>query len=77
MLVNSGFRCTKHNKEVGGVPSSAHTKGEAADIACTDSHKRYLLLRAAIKVFKRIEVGSEWLHMDEDETLPTEVVFLK
>ena len=30
--VNSGFRCEKHNKEVGGVPNSQHVKGEAADI---------------------------------------------
>lgn len=30
--VNSGFRCEKHNKTVGGVPRSQHLVGEAADI---------------------------------------------
>lgn len=30
--VNSGFRCEKHNKAVGGVPRSQHLVGEAADI---------------------------------------------
>lgn len=30
--VNSGFRCPRLNKEVGGSPSSQHMKGEAADI---------------------------------------------
>lgn len=32
IIVNSGFRCQVLNKAVGGVPSSQHTKGEAADI---------------------------------------------
>ena len=29
--VNSGFRCLKHNKEIGGVEHSWHTKGKSAD----------------------------------------------
>ncbi len=29
--VNSGFRCKIHNAEVGGVETSLHTKGRAAD----------------------------------------------
>ena len=33
IIVNSGYRCPKHNKEVGGVKNSQHLKGEAADIA--------------------------------------------
>ncbi len=32
IYVNSGYRCPKLNEEVGGVPSSQHQKGEAADI---------------------------------------------
>ena len=32
--VNSGYRCDKLNKAVGGVPTSQHCKGEAADILC-------------------------------------------
>lgn len=30
--INSGYRCPKLNAAVGGVPTSQHTKGEAADI---------------------------------------------
>jgi len=33
IVVNSGYRCPKHNREVGGVANSQHLKGEAADIA--------------------------------------------
>lgn len=32
IVVNSGYRCQKHNLEVGGVVNSQHMKGEAADI---------------------------------------------
>lgn len=30
--INSGFRCPFLNKAVGGVPTSQHTKGQAADV---------------------------------------------
>lgn len=32
--INSGYRCPELNREVGGVPTSQHVKGEAADVAC-------------------------------------------
>ena len=36
VTVNSGYRCVKHNREVGGVAVSQHLRGEAADIRCAD-----------------------------------------
>nr|DAN52404.1 MAG TPA: peptidase [Caudoviricetes sp.] len=33
LTVNSGYRCQELNKAAGGVPSSQHVLGEAADIA--------------------------------------------
>ena len=39
IYVNSGYRCEKHNKAVGGVPKSQHMRGEAADIHCDDNAK--------------------------------------
>ena len=33
MPVNSGYRCPALNEAVGGMPTSQHMKGEAADIA--------------------------------------------
>ena len=39
IVVNSGYRCPKHNKEVGGVPNSQHMRGEACDIRCTDNKR--------------------------------------
>ena len=32
--INSGYRCPELNKAVGGVPTSAHQYGQAADVAC-------------------------------------------
>lgn len=34
--IGSGYRCPQLNKAVGGVPTSQHVKGEAADL-CIDS----------------------------------------
>lgn len=37
MRISSGFRCEELNKAVGGVSSSRHLDGLAADIVCSDS----------------------------------------
>lgn len=37
--VNSGYRCPKHNLEVGGVVKSQHMNGEAADLCCADNKR--------------------------------------
>ena len=34
ILISSGYRCPKLNKEVGGVPTSYHVKGLAVDFTC-------------------------------------------
>lgn len=39
ITVNSGYRCPKLNKVVGGVPTSQHCKGEAADITAGSPEK--------------------------------------
>ena len=36
IVVNSGYRCEKHNKAVGGVRNSQHLRGEAADVTCAN-----------------------------------------
>ena len=34
--INSGYRCPRLNKEVGGVPTSQHVKGQASDCGVDD-----------------------------------------
>lgn len=43
--VNSGYRCAKHNREVGGVPASQHMLGEAADISAGSMQANERLVR--------------------------------
>lgn len=47
LKINSGYRCKALNAAVGGVPTSQHVKGEAADIATGDPVK---LARLAVKL---------------------------
>lgn len=39
IIVNSGYRCERHNKAVGGVANSQHLRGEAVDIRCADNKR--------------------------------------
>lgn len=48
IFINSGYRCPELNKAVGGVPTSQHCKGEAADIN-TGSRDRNKILYNMIK----------------------------
>lgn len=69
--INSGIRTAAHNKEVGGVDSSAHVRGFAADIKVADSLQRYTLIQYALNAgIQRIGIGSAFVHLDLDPTLP-------
>ena len=46
VAVNSGYRCEKHNAEVGGVPNSQHLRGEAADVCCADNKRLAEIIEA-------------------------------
>jgi len=76
-VITSGFRCEKHNSEVGGKKDSAHLKGLAVDIKCATSHDRNRMIRAfALMGFKRFGIGKTFIHVDEDPDLPQEVTWL-
>ncbi len=76
-VVTSMTRCEKHNKEVGGAPSSAHLKGLAVDIRCFSMNTRAAIIRNAYRAgFKRIEVSQVHVHLDMNDEKP-EVFMLK
>lgn len=52
--VNSGYRCSAHNKEVGGSSSSNHVKGTAADIRVKGVEPRDVAMYAESIGIKRI-----------------------
>ncbi len=51
--INSGYRSIEHNRRIGGVPNSYHTKGMAADIAV----KGYTSKRLAKVIRKLMNEG--------------------
>ena len=60
--VNSGYRCEKHNKAVGGVPRSQHMVGEAADIHCYDNAKLARIIKEQGR-FDQLIIYPTFLHV--------------
>jgi uncharacterized protein YcbK (DUF882 family) len=78
VAVTSAARCASHNKKVGGVQNSAHTKGLAFDIATPTSADRYYILNVLFALGVRrigINFDKSFIHFDIDETLPNPVIF--
>jgi len=76
IIITSGLRTIKHNKEVGGKDNSAHLRGHASDISIANSNDRYLLLKALYKIgFNRIGVAKTFIHVDDDISLPQNVLW--
>lgn len=73
ILVNSGYRCPALNKAVGGVASSQHLRGEAADITTgsPETNKQLYDLAIALRLpFDQLigERGYTWLHISHKPT---------
>ena len=66
--VNSGYRCPKLNKAVGGSATSQHVLGQAADItggSKAENKKLFDLLRSLKLHFDQLilENGGVWVHV--------------
>ena len=69
MTVNSGYRCPELNRIVGGVATSQHVKGEAADIHTGSQTETYRLAHLA-KSTPEI-----WAEIDQMILYPTFIHF--
>lgn len=68
ITVNSGFRCTAHNKSVGGSSTSKHPMGRAADIVIKGM-KPIDMAKLAVKAgFRGVILYSNRIHVDTRET---------
>ena len=76
-VLNSACRCEKHNIEVKGSPTSSHLKGLAVDIKYNGNEERYDILNGLIYAgFKRIGIGSNFIHADSDKSKTEGLVWL-
>lgn len=67
LVINSGYRCPKLNKAVGGVAESQHVKGEAADVACDNPQE---LARLVVRLgldFDQMIVYPTFVHLSHTE----------
>lgn len=67
LVINSGYRCPTHNRNVGGSSSSKHVSGTAADIRC-DAVNPVLLGIVARKYFNGVGIywhgNTAFVHVD-------------
>ena len=75
LTINSGFRCVRHNTEVGGAPLSQHVLGTAADVrtpaGVTD--KEFYAAACSLRVegktvFGAVGIYNGRIHVDVRET---------
>lgn len=77
LVVNSGYRTTQHNASVAKVEKSAHVLGWAADVRALNSTTRFRIVQAALLLgFKRVGIGSAFVHLDDDPTKPMNVLWV-
>lgn len=58
ITVNSGCRCEKHNKKVGGVDNSYHVQGMAADITCKSGASKLFSVIKTLRADGRLPILS-------------------
>ena len=76
IIVTSGFRCERHNEQVGGSKTSSHRKGLAVDLRCRTPEERWnLLTNLLFLAVSRIGIGDGFIHFDIDETKLQDVVW--
>lgn len=66
IVITSGYRCPKLNARVGGVSTSAHTKGLAVDFHSSYGTPKQIcqrLIDAGVQFDKLIQEHNQWVHI--------------
>lgn len=84
IIVTSGYRSKEVNEQVGGVSSSYHCKGLAADIKCKDMDKLLAVLREHLMQIDQLGIYYNskeqlWYHvgLPEEGKSPRNQIYLK
>ena len=74
--ITSGYRCESHNAAVGGATHSAHKSGHGVDISCSSTANRFIIIANLLACgFNRIGVSNNFIHVDDDPSLPCNVMW--
>ena len=71
LQITSGYRCPKHNRDVGGAADSRHIVGDAIDSMCVPERQEVLISIAKKHGFHGIGRGRNFVYLDMRST-PTE-----
>lgn len=84
IIVNSAYRSLEVNEKVGGVSSSYHVKGLAADIKCSDMDKLLTVLHSHLMEIDQLGIyysntKQEWYHvgLPEEGKAPRTQIYTK
>ena len=84
IIVNSGYRSKEVNEAVGGVLSSYHVKGLAADIKCADMDKLLAVLHSHLMDIDQLGIYYNsttqlWFHvgLPEEGKVPRTQIFTR
>ncbi len=77
LIINSGYRSPSHNASLkDSVDGSAHTLGHAVDIRALSSKTKFTIMEAALRLgFRRVGIGSTFVHIDDSITHPQDVLW--
>ena len=67
LFIKSGYRCLELNKKVGGVPTSQHVLGQAADVGCSDPLALARLAKKMRLPFDQMGVYPTFVHFSYNE----------
>lgn len=78
IVITSGLRTAEYNSTLeDSVSNSAHLKGLAVDLLCTDSTRRDKMIKVSYELgFTRRGIGKNYIHLDIDDTKPQNVTWV-
>ena len=77
IIITSGYRCPALNAKVGGVATSAHTKGLAVDFKSSFGAPKEIcqrLIDSGVQFDKLIQEHNQWVHIGFSSTNNRQIV---